>query len=503
MHLSLPTWIIDGMIMYDNIIKLSKEGNEVHIFYCDGITPVCFSNPCSEKLICKWCHWYRVTMNKQLPKNVFIHSYKDYYDDKIKDSLKDIYFNFNSIEEIKNIKYKGVQVGYGALSTYVSQTRNINPLINSEFKSFFNNYLKTECALIEILDKILKEVNPDVVSLFNGRFFENRPVYEYSKSLGYEVRCYENNRPFGVKNGVESIFFKNNIPHNILRGKELIEENWLNSLLSDYDKKRISDTFFNNRRMGEIAGDVSYTSDQIQGLLPKNWDNKKRNIVIFNSSEDEFFALGDEYDDNNFLYKNQLDGIRGILELFKEDNNIHFYLRIHPNLKKVKYKYHLDLYELSSTYKNITVIPADKKISSYTLLDSADKIISFGSTIGVEAVYWSKPVILLNQSFYSLFDICYIPSSKEDLKKMIINKLELKDRLPAIKYGFFVMNNEKAEPINNFSTKCTIIKGKYFFFKFKPIRYSTVYLAIIKIFLLLKNKIFFKNKKIIPKKENN
>ncbi len=501
-HLSLTTWIIDGMVMYDNIVKLSKEGNEVHIFYCDETIPVCFSNPCSEKLICKWCRWYRKVMNKQLPKNVIIHSCKNYYDDQIKDLIKDIYFDYNSIEEIKKISYKGVQIGYGALSTYVSQTRNINPLIDARFKEFFNGYLKAECILVEILSKMLKEINPDVVSLFNGRFFENRPVYEYSKNLGFQVRCYETNRPFGVKNGVESIYFENNLPHNITQGKLLMEKNWSDSLLSDNDKRKISDSFFNKRRSGEVAGDISYTADQIQGLLPNNWDKQKNNIVIFNSSEDEFFALGDEYDNNNFLYKNQIDAIRSTLELFKRDNTVHFYLRVHPNLKKVKYRYHLDLYNLSNKYMNLTVISANQKVSSYALLENADKIIVFGSTIGIEAVYWSKPVILLNQSFYSLFDICYIPKNEEELKKMITDKLELKDRFPAIKYGFFVMNNEKAEPIENFSTKCTTIKGKYFFFKFKPIRYSTIYLAVIKILTLLKNNIFFRNKRI-PTREHN
>lgn len=487
--------------MYDTALKLHQRGDEVHLFYCTGVPAVCWANPCQNKSICRWCNWYRNKMAAPLPSGIRIHNFNQYYDKSLSVKVDNIFLDYNSVEEIKELKYKGVQIGCGALSTYVSQTRNLNPLIDDDFKRFFNVYLRAECLLVEILARALEEIKPDLVSLYNGRFFETRPIYDYSKNTGHLVRCYENTRPLGIKKGMGVIFFDNCLPHNMKFNKEFIEKNWHDSPLSEDEKERIAKSFFENRRAGKRAGDIVYTANQTVGLLPKNWDDKKRNIVIFNTAEDEFMAIGDEYNWLS-LFPSQLEGIKNIFELFKEDNSFCFYLRVHPSLKGIKYRYHLELYDLEKQYKNVKIIPPGSKVSSYILLDKAEKVIVFGSTIGVEAAYWEKPVVLLAEAFYSNLDLCYAPNSIPELKEIILAKIKPKDNLPALKYGFFIMKDIREDPIANFNIKATIIKKKYFFFRYRPIRYSTVYLAIIKIFLIIINKIYPRSKNKIPIKEN-
>ncbi|MFZ4632234.1 MAG: capsule biosynthesis protein [Patescibacteria group bacterium] len=501
-HLAFPSWVIDNMVMYDAAIKLQQQGNEVHVLYCVGTPSVCFTNPCQDKIICRWCNWHRNRMNQSLPDEIKIHTFNEYYDESLIKIVKQFSLNYSSVEDIKNLEYKNVKIGYGALSTYISQTRNLNPLVDDEFKNFFNSYLVAECLLTEILDKSLADIKPDYVSLYNGRFFETRPIYDYSKKLGYKVRCYENIYPLGLENGMSTVFFENYLPHNIKLNTELIENNWNNSLLPRDEKEKIGRSFFENRKTGKRVGDIVYTSAQKNGLLPENWNKAKRNIVIFNSSEDEFAAIGDEYEGLS-LFANQIEGVKKILDLFKNEKNLYFYLRVHPNLTGIKYRYHLDLYELEKQFDNIKVIPSDSEVSSYSLLDAAEKIIVFGSTIGVEAAYWGKPVILLSETFYSYLNICYRPQSIDEMRIMILADLKNKEALPAIKYGFFIMKDARGDLITNFDTRATIIKKKYFFFKFKPIKYSTVYLAVIKMLLVGLNRIYPRSKKSIPNKENN
>jgi len=500
-QLSFSSWVIDNFVMYDTAVKLQKAGHEVHLFYCTGQPSVCWTNPCQKKIICRWCNLHRKKMHNSLPVGIKIHSFSDYYDQPLGEMVNTLTFKYNNLEEIKKIKYKEVQIGYGALSTYISQTRNLDPLIDQVFKNFFDAYLRAECLLVEILARALEKIKPDYVSLYNGRFFETRPAYDYAKKLGYTVRCYENIRPLGLEKGISSIYFENCLPHNIKFNKEFIENNWRDSTLTDSEKEKIGRSFFENRRGGKRAGDKVYTLNQNAGKLPENWDEKKRNIVIFNSSEDEFVAVGDEYSGLS-LFPSQIVGLKKILELFKEQKDFYFYLRIHPNLKGIKYKYHLDLYKLEEQYNNIKVIPPESKISSYTLLDAAEKIIVFGSTIGVEAAYWGKSVILLAETFYSYLDLCYLPSSIESLQEMILMEPQAKNSLSATKYGFFVMKDKRGEPITEFDIGAKVIRKKYFFFKYRPIRYSTVYLAIIKIFLIVLNKIYPQRKNAIPTKEN-
>ncbi|WP_374032729.1 hypothetical protein [Bdellovibrio bacteriovorus] len=56
------------------------------------------------------------------------------------------------------------------------------------------------------------------------------------------------------------------------------------------------------------------------------------------------------------------------------------------------------------------------------LLDKCDKIVVFGSTIGVEATFANKVSILAGKALYEDLDICYVASDRSDLKNLILNR---------------------------------------------------------------------------------
>jgi hypothetical protein len=75
-------------------------------------------------------------------------------------------------------------------------------------------------------------------------------------------------------------------------------------------------------------------------------------------------------------------------------------------------------------------------VSTYSLLEVAEKIITVGSTVGVEAVYFKKPSILLGPSSYRFLDVCYVPKNDDELRAMLKDSLEKKSAFPAIQFGF-------------------------------------------------------------------
>ena len=77
--------------------------------------------------------------------------------------------------------------------------------------------------------------------------------------------------------------------------------------------------------------------------------------MIFNSSEDEFTAIGGEYDEKK-VFDSQYEGVAHIANLLKDRKDVNVYLRIHPNLANVKYKYHRDLLALGEKYNNLFVM---------------------------------------------------------------------------------------------------------------------------------------------------
>ena len=118
------------------------------------------------------------------------------------------------------------------------------------------------------------------------------------------------------------------------------------------------------------------------------------------------------------LYNTQNEAINKLVSYFEGNDEYHFYLRIHPNLGKVKNVQTDEVNQME--YNNLTIIGPNQPIDTYAIIDACDKSIVFGSTSGIEATYWGKASVLLGKSFYYyLEEACYKPETYEDLYKLI------------------------------------------------------------------------------------
>ena len=75
-------------------------------------------------------------------------------------------------------------------------------------------------------------------------------------------------------------------------------------------------------------------------------------------------------------------------------------------------------------------------------LGFADKVIVFGSTMGVEACYWRKPSILIGKSWYLGLDVCHKPSTRCEIIRLINSDIKPKSKLDAIKYAYFLLDRK-------------------------------------------------------------
>jgi hypothetical protein len=200
------------------------------------------------------------------------------------------------------------------------------------------------------------------------------------------------------------------------------------------ERDEIGSRFFTARARGQVLNWYSFVTSQREGLLPKNWDDAKTNLVIFNSSEDEFAAIGDEW--RNPLYPTQRDGLRRILDSLQGwKENFHVYLRIHPNLRKVDNEDTRAVLQLSAPF--LTVIPPDSPISTYALIARADRVLSFGSTVGIEAVYWGTPSILAGNSLYRELGGTYNPGTHDEVMTLLTTELQPMDKTAALMFGHY------------------------------------------------------------------
>ncbi len=440
--------------LLDEAISLSKDkNNEVYFAYCGGVNEICVFNNKGSKPVCKLCSLCtKRIISKYGIKAI---SLKDY----IPHSITSVKFDYKNAEELRDIRYKGVNIGMSIMSTFISSTRNMSPLINDEARRFFDAHLDQNVRFVESLYALVDEIKPDYIYGYNGRFEDSRPVYDICKELKINSRLTEDDKVDGVSN---LLVYENHLPHDIDYFVERRDYCWDHYQLSNEEKIELGKSFYIKRRGGLPSGDVEiYIKNQHEGYIPE-FDDSKINIAIMNSSEDEYAAVGGEWDDLKF-FKTQYEGIIYLLE--NAPSNVHFYLRIHPNLRKIKYRYHLDLITLGEKYSNITVIPASSEMSTYTIMEYADKIVVFGSTMGIESSYWGKPSILLGPATYYYDDLSYIPETREELISMLTEDLKPKFNENIYRFGAYTL--DKSPLYKKYvNIDSTIEERKFLGFKF-------------------------------------
>ena len=401
-----------------------EEGYEIWFVGCDHSAGICHEGNFNSKVFCKFCSY---TMSKLI--KVFMKRYPNTHYLKLanlittesRNNAERTVFNYQNVSELKAITYKGVDIGYGAFSNFVSQTRNVMPSFNSFFKEYINTILCEEMLITDALLALHEKEHFDFIVFHNGRFPNYKPAYCIAREEGVDYIATEVQTRENIK---YRNFFYNSLPHSFEAINEKIEKGWAKG---SEEKYGIGKLFFENRCHSKPAGDKIYTKDQHVGELPECFDKSKFNIAIFNSSEDEFFAVNKEFDEA-VLFPNQYIALKTIFEYFKGDKSIHFYLRIHPNLSSVPFKSHTMLYNLK--YDNVTIIPPKDTVSSYALMEACNNIVVFNSTMGLECSYWGKPVVALSRGYYSFQDITYNPQTVEEALQLIGNRSLMKKEKP-------------------------------------------------------------------------
>ena len=438
--------------------RLLKQGNTIYWIVCQGDFQVCFNNPKHKEMDCKVCY-SRVNkgievLRKNVLNNANLHILKYNEFLKLKDFKKADFtnnFTFSQFKDLKAYYYKSYDCGMATASSLVSFTRNHEPNL-SEHQDFINRGLHTGAYLYETFHLIVDKINPDLVVLFNGRFIENRPLLRVCQQKNIDYATHERGGKIN-----KFLFRINSIPHSIKTISAEMESFWENA---GNDRNEIGSTFYNNRIKRVEDAWYSFTKEQQEGRLPESFNNNdgKKVVTIFNSSLDEYEGLEGF---GPYFYSNDNEGIKQICESLETYLNIKLYLRVHPNLKGLDNSQNKFLEEKISKFTSIEIIAAEDSVDTYALINKSDIIIVFGSTVGAEAAFAGKKVILLGRAAYENLNCLIIPKNHEEVMSILTDDNyvfpELNPEEP-LKYGYwnesFGIENKYYQPIN-------LGKGKY------------------------------------------
>jgi len=415
------------------ITKHFIQGDEVHVIQCSGDLFSCEPNPNHYNSKCNGCMKTRdlgfLIINKkfnEFDKNLIIH--------ELRNNNTGSYYlpKFANIKELKEYTFNGIDVGMAVASTLISSTRNSEPNLD-EHRYFIEQNIYMAISIYEQVYDFLKEIEPDVFYLFNGRFAALRPALRAAQELGIKTFVHERSSVLNRYTLTEDTY-----PHDLTYQKNEIEKHWdEKGGIHKEARIELAQRWFKNRREGKDISWYHFTGKQKKGKLPKNFDETNINVGIFISSEDEYESIAGW---KNPIYENQNDAINKIVSEIPE-RECHFYVSVHPNLKGLDNAQMKGINALN--YPNLTVIPATSKVDSYELLEKCDKIISFGSEMGIENAYWfGNRLILIGRTFYEDL-IGYKPKTHKEVIHMIckLNNKPIsynkKLLLGAYKYGYW------------------------------------------------------------------
>jgi hypothetical protein len=411
---------------YETMLEIALEhinkGDEVTELYCNINLPACDNNPYFEPEACFRCITKREEGYKILPSNLIRKEFLNLTEDN-KKRINSLQSKFESIKELQNLYIDNFDIGFAVGASIISIEQHSKPIINS---NLINNYIIGSAGIYFSIINYLQKNKVDKFYVFNGRLAHTKAVLRACQKMG--VDCFLHER--GNSKDFYSLF-KNYSIHDAKNTQKEIEKLWNDAANID-ESTKIANDYYNKRYSGKETNWYSFVDKQ-KMELPSDWDENKLNIGIFSSTEHEFTSLGKEW--ANPIYKNQEEGIKRIINDFLSNDLVHFYLRVHPNINFAHPDEKNDAHNFVS--RNLTIIPSDSSISSYNLMMNCDKIITFGSMIGIEAAYFGKPSILAGKSLYMNLGSNYQPKLHEELLKMVISDLEPLPKLGAEKYGYF------------------------------------------------------------------
>jgi hypothetical protein len=420
-----PNWNIHFGTDLEIIQNHLDAGDEVEVIVCNSSLAICDTNPSHSLQGCLSCIGKRWT-GFHLLSGRFRQRAISSLGTTEGSKLETLQYTFSSLDELKNYTFYGFDIGYAALASLVSILREPKPdLQATQARNMLRTLLATSATIFLGFGDYLDANSPDRVYVFNARFANTRAVLRACQLRQIECFCHDRGSTIDKYE-----VYRNTLPHDRSQFARALAASW--DCENPEARNDIGRRFFIERREAIAQNWIAFTKDQQAGLLPQAWNSSKRNIAIFVSSEDEYVAIGKEWEGG--VYESQDEGILQIIKAFADFPQFHFYVRVHPNLKHLDNSQTRTLRAINA--KNLSVIPADSPVSSYALMDQCEKVIVFDSTMGIEATFSGKPSIACRPNLYSSLKGAYEPAAHEEVVALIKADLEPKSLNSALIYGY-------------------------------------------------------------------
>ncbi len=421
---------------FENELELAQlhldEGDQVSFLSCLGELSNCEFNPDKDPATCQECRLRRrhglSLLDGRFQQSDFAGAARRRTTDLPTELPNDCFVDVRSL----NATVVGnFEVGSATMSSLISNTRDPETDV-SQYVPLAKRFSKSGLQVYNAVLQQIRQQRPDRVYVFNGRFVAMRAVLRACRQAG--VDCYMHERGCDTNHYQ---LFKNELLHMLEVYQARVRDHWTQAARTP-ERESSGRDWYDSRVQRVEKTWHSFVKHQQPGRLPEGWDVEKHNIVIFTSSEDECAALGDGWADR--LYPNQGEAIERLARrLATRRPDAVLTVRIHPNQTGVDNPRSRRVLHLNEP--NVRIIAPDATVDSYQLMRVADTVVTFGSTIGMEAVFWGKPSVLLAPSFYNQFRGPLQATDHEHAVELLAQDLMPATDHEALIYGYWCNTN--------------------------------------------------------------
>ncbi|EMI41814.1 hypothetical protein [Rhodopirellula sp. SWK7] len=398
-HAAYPLWRKHLVVTLARAKELQDGGNEVTVSYCNASAGTCAVNFNGNPVACTICQArVRRTAEAAGLKTVPLET------SEAKTSELPVLTYSEAREVVEG-------VNSGVISTFRTMPDEYNdiPVIDRIRRKYF----ATASRLLKSMKNLVGAFQPDTIEVFNGRHACSKTAIIAAKSFGRTFNTLE------VTARQQPIVHLGHLVHD----RKGIQRRVM-SQPADMD---VAETYYSNRR--RPSGNKFAKKHKEEFVAPKV-DGYRRTVSIFLSSQDEFASLGKEWESP---FSDYAPVVHAACVAYPD---YQFCVRFHPNQADVASDI-LSPFEATAALPNVKIYYPTDQVNSYSLMDWSDVVVTFGSTMTVEACWAGKSVIMLGPSYFDELDVSHNPETCEEFVELLAQDLPAKDRQNAARFAYY------------------------------------------------------------------
>ena len=325
---------------------------------------------------------------------------------------------------IRSLMYRGAPAGRAILQVHPDDQ---TPVTDDHLwpREWVVKSLESFAFAYDQVLELIKQRQSTALIVFNGRFLHDAAAVSAAESCGLPGLSFD----FGGNDTDYDLTA--DATHDWSALQDRMKDLYAGWNVSERDE--IGSRWFEDRRRHTDERNAAFVESQVVGRgvdLPSD----RTIVVFFSSSGDEISELDVDWGD---YFYGQPGALKAVAEICRRNENFHLVVRTHPH-KRMKPRR-----DVEEWHQAVEAAAPDvhldewSDVDSYTLMDQADLVVTFGSTTGVEAAFAKKPVIVMGPSAYDELGCASRVRNREEIE-IALERRQAGDWAGAVAYGLMM-----------------------------------------------------------------